>query len=253
MLGPFGEILRSVRDRQDPPPVVERGAWVAMSTGQMWSVMNPLPEDVDIRSIAAGLSRQCRYGGQLRDDVEFYSVAEHCVLMTEWARDQGLLIWREDALKLFLHDASEAYCGDMPSPAKEIMPEFKSWENLTQAACEKAFGLDIATKSGIGISKEEIKAIDRRIRIDERKALILDPALSLSMERQDKIWPGETGLGVEIQAYLPSSARKAFLDTFKDIMNMPLRYPELEGMHAHQMELTSSSDPQETSEMKYGL
>lgn len=65
------------------------GAWLATASGGMWSIEDPREDQVHLRDIAAGLSRTCRYGGQISEGAEFYSVAEHSVIMTSWAFREG--------------------------------------------------------------------------------------------------------------------------------------------------------------------
>lgn len=114
-------------------PVSERGAWLATSTGGMWSIEHPATRDVDIRDVAAGLSRNCRYNGQITEDCDFLSVAEHSTAMTKWAVAEGAVTTAEAALMVLLHDASEAYFGDMVTPLKNMIPDFRGIEDRAQA------------------------------------------------------------------------------------------------------------------------
>lgn len=198
-------------DYQDKPekPVIERGAWIATSVGGMWSILDPHPADVNIIDIASGLSRVCRYGGQIRHDFEIYPVSEHSVLMLEWMESQGLVNSVEDGLRILLHDGSEAFFGDMTSPLKAVIPEFKVIEDRCQRVIDLAFGVYSAK-----LSYEIIKMIDVRIRMDEREALINEPALG---EQKRAIWehtPDMEGLDVTIRGLTPSMAREEFLETF---------------------------------------
>ena len=204
---------------ETPPPVLERGPWVATASGGFWSLLEPHPQDVSIRDIAAGLSRTCRYAGQIRDEVDFFAVTEHSVLMLEWLEEQGIIEHCEDALKVLLHDGSEGYLVDMASPLKALLPEFRKIEDRTQTAIDMAFGLHAAR-----LSKEIIKSIDVRIRMDEREALINEPALS---EQKRVVWehtPEMEGLGVEIRGLSPREARETFLRAFVRVCeNLPMR------------------------------
>src|SRR5690606_19551202 len=70
---------------------------------------DPRPGDVDLEVFAHALSLQCRFGGHCK---VFYSVAQHCVLTARILHDS---YWRHEAL---MHDAAEAYIGDVVRPLK---------------------------------------------------------------------------------------------------------------------------------------
>lgn len=90
--------------------------------------LNPKPEDICIEDIAHALSNQCRFGGHLP---EFYTVAQHSCHVAEMC---------EDPLAGLLHDASEAYLLDIPSPIKQRIPEYKAWENNLMEVIAMKFG-----------------------------------------------------------------------------------------------------------------
>ena len=96
--------------------------------------VNPLdlqPDDIDIHDIAHSLSLTCRFNGHCR---VFYSVAEHSVLVSR-------LCPPEFALEALLHDASEAYLGDVPKPLKRQWPEYQEAENRAQRLITRCFNL----------------------------------------------------------------------------------------------------------------
>lgn len=97
------------------------GDWMLTYTGKHFWPLDPRPEDIDIRDIIHHLAMTCRWGGATKFH---YSVAQHCVLVCDavfW-RSKNLLappdICKEWALWGLLHDASEAYLGDMVRPLK---------------------------------------------------------------------------------------------------------------------------------------
>ena len=98
-----------------------------------WSA-DPRPEDIRVRDIACQLARNCRFNGALRDDVEIYSVAQHCCLVS----DHCLPEFRFEGL---MHDAAEAYTGDMIKPIKLQLTEWKTIEDRIDAAIRRKFGL----------------------------------------------------------------------------------------------------------------
>lgn len=120
------------------------------------------------------------------------SVAEHCVLMS-------YAVAPEHALWALLHDAAEAYVGDMVRPLKHAMPAYRAVEDrLMLAICDR-FGLDYTCPT-------EVKAADNRILRDERAALMgPSPLPWLSIENVP-------ALGVEIECWWPPLAEERYLD-----------------------------------------
>lgn len=80
-------------------------------TGLYLDLANPKPEQISIRDLARGLSQVCRFGAQTN---RFYSVAEHSVRCSLHAP----VGYRLAAL---LHDAHEAYIGDITAPMKFVL------------------------------------------------------------------------------------------------------------------------------------
>lgn len=80
-------------------------------SGKLFDIFNPRPEDICIEDIAHALSMQCRFNGHTK---QFYSVAEHSL---NCARIAATLDNDPEAIWLALmHDAHEAYIGDLPGP-----------------------------------------------------------------------------------------------------------------------------------------
>jgi hypothetical protein len=106
---------------------IESGPFMQTVSGIHFFPASPAAEQFDVRDLATGLSHYCRYGGQCFD---FYSVAEHCVLVSELVERDVLELGypaHEVAAIAFQglwHDATEALQGDMTRPWKKIMPEF---------------------------------------------------------------------------------------------------------------------------------
>ncbi len=92
--------------------------WIQTKSGVKFSLTKPKPEMVLLEDIAHGLSNICRFNGQCK---EFYSVARHSLEVAQNV-PTGLEIYG------LLHDAAEAYIGDMSSPLKSLFPEFKKIE-----------------------------------------------------------------------------------------------------------------------------
>lgn len=86
-------------------------AWVQTYTGKRFVLASPDAAAVCIDDIAHSLSLQCRFNGHTR---EFYSVAQHSLLVAS-------LLPGRAALYGLLHDASEAYTGDIVTPVKSTL------------------------------------------------------------------------------------------------------------------------------------
>ncbi len=92
--------------------------YVSTYLGNRFYLSLPHIDDVAIEDIAHGLAYQCRFNGQTR---EFYSVAQHSVMVMS-------LVPEEHRLAALLHDAAEAYLGDMVKPLKNLFPAFSEIE-----------------------------------------------------------------------------------------------------------------------------
>lgn len=90
----------------------------------------PTPDQITIEDIAHSLSMQCRFAGHLP---EFYSVAQHSF-------ECSFLVQDKYKLQALLHDASEAYLLDIPSPIKNQIPKYKEVENNLMAMIAGKFG-----------------------------------------------------------------------------------------------------------------
>lgn len=84
---------------------------------------NPQPRSVSLSTIAHNLARLARYVGAT-DAV--WTVADHSLLAAALAEADGRPA--HDVRVVLLHDAAEAYLGDMIRPVKQAVPEFKALE-----------------------------------------------------------------------------------------------------------------------------
>lgn len=198
-----------------PTDTWHRGDWMQTLSGKAFYPLAPRADDLDIRDIAHSLAMQCRYNGHVR---RFYSVAEHCVLMSDHVLGSKLataeLTTNQLALWALLHDAPEAYIGDMVRPLKLQMPEFRDAGDRIMAVIASRFSLVGGTthrledgSSGLTLPPE-VKAIDTRILLDERSALLATPPRDWAV---GEIEP----LGVTIRAWEPSIAKWEYLVRFQ--------------------------------------
>lgn len=107
-----------------------KGPTILLSTGRYFSFENPAA--MTVQEVAHALSKLCRFTGQCR---EFYSVAQHAVLVSRLAPP-------EFAWEALHHDDGEAVMGDMTSPLKRLIPEYKVIEHRCERAILAGFGID---------------------------------------------------------------------------------------------------------------
>lgn len=104
-------------------------------TGKRFDFLDPQPEMFCIEDIAHALSNICRYTGHGR----FYCVAEHSVLVSEYLEETGES--EEIVTEGQMHDAVEAYVGDVSKPLKNLLPEYSVIEHRIDLRLRERFGL----------------------------------------------------------------------------------------------------------------
>jgi 5'-deoxynucleotidase YfbR-like HD superfamily hydrolase len=176
----------------------EPGPHIQTLSGRRVNPFDAAPEDIDPADIALALSNLCRFGGHSR---AFYSVAQHSVIVSDLLAETGAPV--DEVLAALLHDASEAYLGDLPHPIKhrsELGARFKAAEQELEAIIAQRFDLPEASAT--------IKPIDRALLATERR----------TFSRVAWEWPeldGVEPLDLEIEPWEPPRAAREFLDRYE--------------------------------------
>ena len=123
--------------------------FVETRSGIRVSVQDPHPDQFDIKDIAYALSNTCRYNGH---SAGFYSVAEHSVVV-------ALRLPPSLRLAGLLHDATEAYLGDIPSPIKQFLPDYKAIEERFEAAIIRRFDLELTENDWQAVKQADMDAL----------------------------------------------------------------------------------------------
>lgn len=136
---------------------IDKFEWVGSIetvTGMEFNVVDPSPGMFVFDDIARSLSHICRYNGHVPS---FYSVAEHSVRVAWQLRFWGYPL--EVQMTGLLHDAAEAYVGDMVRPLKRL-PDIgalhREMENRVSVLLHEKFG-------GVHPHPEEVHRADREI------------------------------------------------------------------------------------------
>lgn len=178
-----------------------RGDWVATYTGRQFWPLDVRPEDLSIHDIARALAFQCRFNGHL---MAFYSVAEHCVRVSKAlelaGHDERTQLWG------LLHDAPEAYIGDMVRPLKRGpgMEEYCRVDGRILLAVAERFGLDPVAPAAVW------KMDDALLHAEARDLLAPCP---------EQWWSEEQAHPDPINPWTPEVAESRFLNRFVNLNN----------------------------------
>ncbi|MCS3433675.1 HD family hydrolase [Klebsiella sp. BIGb0407] len=171
-------------------------SFIRTFTGQHVDYLNLKLEQINIEDIAVSLSNICRFGGHLP---EFYSVAQHSVHCS-------LIVPADFALEALLHDGVEAYCQDIPSPLKQLLPDYQAMESKVDAVVRKKFNLPEKMS-------KRVKYADLIMLATERRDLDIDDG---------SIWPILEGIlpydGFAIHPLKPGQAYGFFMNRFNELM-----------------------------------
>jgi uncharacterized protein len=170
---------------------IEKGPTIMLQSGAWFDFRAPKSSNFTIEDIAHGLANICRYAGQCR---KFYSVAEHSILVSEVA--VGF------ELEALLHDAAEAFMGDITRPLKQMLPEYKKIEDEVETAILRKFGLRVPLPT-------EIKDADLRVLAAEQSQIM--PTGTDDWVRELNIVPAN----VVVRHLEPEDAKRAFLGRYE--------------------------------------
>jgi len=159
-------------------------------SGRIFNYNDIRPEDISIFDIAHSLSNICRFTGHLRD---FYSVAQHSVLVSD---AQTTLAEKRAGL---LHDATEAYVNDLPSPMKSgvDLGDYKTLEDRIHAVINEKYKVNDGMTPNI--KKADIKAL-----LTEKRDLV----------DNDIVWEWAEGMDTFKDTIIPlppKEAKKLFM------------------------------------------
>lgn len=163
-------------------------------SGNYFSFEDPDSSTYTIEDIAWALSHINRFTGHTSKP---YNVAHHSVMVS-------YLVPSDLALIGLLHDSSEAFLGDVSSPLKQLLPEYKAIEQKVEASIFKRFGLPFPMP-------KEIKTADLIMLASEQKYLM--PAIN----HQWRILEGVSPLNVEIKPWTAKKSRTEFLKRFHEL------------------------------------
>lgn len=160
-------------------------------TGRLIDLANFTEQDVQLPDIAHALSLINRFTGHSKCP---YSVAQHSVMVSR-------LTHPDHARWGLLHDASEAYLGDVATPLKSLLPGYRQLEERVQRVIANVFGLSWPMPP-------EVKHADLRALMAEKRDLL----------PSDHDW----GIDIEpmcgpVNPYCWTQAKQLFEERYKEL------------------------------------
>lgn len=186
-----------------------------------WLDLNDLPScDFVIEDIAWALGRILRYNGHIKHN---YNVAQHCIAMS-------YMVPKRFALEALLHDAAEAFMGDVIKPVKGMFPEIEALEDrvlgaiIEKVAPGKLPGVCLTNikDQPVYVKSPVIEKADKEIGLHEWYIMRGDKEMGVFSERCQL---------AEIRAhdeladeFLVDMTAFAYLKRFHDLMGEPEEY-----------------------------
>lgn len=167
---------------------------ILTQSGRYFDLSEPDCSQLWIDDIAHALSHLCRFAGHTR---AFYSVAQHSLLVSR-------IVPPEHARAALLHDAAEAFLGDISTPLKAMLPEFARIERRVEHAVLSRFGIALPLP-------ECIKQADLVLLATERRDLMVE---------HDSRWPIIDGIARLPYPIIPMTsmdARAAFIERYREL------------------------------------
>lgn len=181
---------------------------IILQSAREFDLLKPRADLITTLDIAHALSLICRFNGHC---TRHYSVAQHSLLVADIVQSQGYA--PDIQLLALLHDAAEAYVGDMTRPLKLWLRQDTGGngsdydfveQRIWQAICER---FDLAPELPIVVHEADMIAL-----ATERRELLPD---------HPSAWEclhGVTPHNTELPAWTPSQARQAFHDRLLELL-----------------------------------
>jgi hypothetical protein len=168
--------------------------WVGTFTGRRFWPSAPKVDDITIIDIAHHLSNICRYNGST---IAHYSVAQHSCILCDYVQKarSGTPL---DCLQILMHDAPEAWIGDMARPIKQHAPDYRKMDHDVTVVVRSWMGWD-----GLPIPDWQDE-LDTRIIADERAQVVFD-------QENDWLMDGVEPLDVDIEPWTARLSEQQFL------------------------------------------
>jgi 5'-deoxynucleotidase YfbR-like HD superfamily hydrolase len=191
------------------------GVRIQTHSGRMVDPLKITAADVELDDVAQSLSHLCRFTGHTS---AFYSVAEHsvicsCVAPKLLPADERFAPLAGFVARLgLLHDAHEAYLGDIATPLKRFFPGLDDVKARVDAAIFERFGLAttaaVLSPETLKVCHEAVAKADAILLSTEKRHVLKNHAVEWNAELPEPL-PNTRPL-----MHAPNVARRVFLAAF---------------------------------------
>lgn len=168
--------------------------YISTVSGRAFFFREVDPSSMRIEDIAHSLGMQCRFTGHCN---RFYSVAEHSVLLSE-------IVPPELAYIGLMHDATEAYVGDVARPLKDELPDYQVVEARVWKAMAPHFDLPLVLPREIKVADMAMLKREVECMFPAHVALMLD-------------LPGHPAAIEEFFHWTPEHAAMRFMERYHEL------------------------------------
>ena len=169
-------------------------------SGGIINFADPDESVFNIEDIAHGLANTSRYSGQCK---RHYSVATHSVIVAMFLPD-------ELKFEGLLHDGTEAFMADIPTPLKILLPEYRAIEHRVDAKIRRQFGLPAEMSP-------EVKKADHLVLAIEKPILMGQSVIHWDLPEIDHTDPMVIVAKCLISCATIESSKRLFLDFFNEL------------------------------------
>lgn len=169
---------------------------IYLQSGNYYHFETPHQTKVELEDIAHALSNICRFGGHTRT---FYSVSEHSIHVSH-------LVPKHLALYGLLHDAHEAYVGDMPTPLKNLCFDYRGVEARAESHVWEAFGLK-------SLQWDDLQALSKA----DLQMLRHEKENALHCRDEWAIVEGVEKVDVQLEFWNPQRAKAEFIKRYMEL------------------------------------
>lgn len=165
-------------------------------------LINPTADMICLEDIANALSKICRFGGHIPDH---YSVAQHTLVVMTLAP-------KELKHAALLHDAAEAYLGDVVKPLKVLLgTPYERIEAQFEALIFHKYGVSISDLRDIKPYDMEALEIEHDYFFKKRPIYLTETVARINGDRINTTWDY-------------SYANRRFLDALKETFGMEVQH-----------------------------